>query len=32
MGFSFVFNFFTHKKFTFVETGIFNKIKALKNT
>ena len=32
MGFSFVCNFFTHKKFTFVETGIFDKIKALKNT
>jgi putative flippase GtrA len=26
MGFSFVFNFFTHKYFTFAETGLFEKI------
>jgi putative flippase GtrA len=30
MGFSFIFNYFTHKKFTFVETGLFDKIKDYK--
>jgi putative flippase GtrA len=32
MGFSFIFNYFTHKKFTFVETGLFDKIKDYKNS
>ena len=32
MGFSFIFNYFTHKKFTFVETGLFNKIKDYRNS
>ena len=27
MGLSFIFNYFTHKKFTFVETGLLDKIK-----
>lgn len=31
MGLSFIFNYFTHKKFTFVETGLFDKIKEIKN-
>ncbi len=30
MGLSFIFNYFTHKKFTFVETGIFDKIREIK--
>lgn len=30
MGFSFIFNYITHKKFTFVETGLFDKIKDYK--
>ena len=32
MGFSFIFNYFTHKKFTFVETGIFDKLKEFKKS
>jgi putative flippase GtrA len=32
MGFSFIFNYFTHKKFTFVETGLFDKFKDYKKT
>ncbi len=32
MGFSFIFNYFTHKKFTFVETGLLDKIKDFKNS
>lgn len=30
MGLSFIFNFFTHKKFTFVETGLYDKLKGIK--
>jgi putative flippase GtrA len=32
MGFSFIFNYFTHKRFTFAETGLFDKIKDYKNS
>ena len=32
MGMSFVFNYFTHKKFTFVETGLFEKVKSIKKS
>jgi putative flippase GtrA len=32
MGLSFIFNYFTHKKFTFVETGLLDKIKDFKNS
>ncbi len=28
MGLSFIFNFITHKRFTFVETGIYDKLKS----
>jgi putative flippase GtrA len=31
MGMSFIFNFFTHRKFTFVETGILDKIIGNRN-
>lgn len=32
MGLSFFFNFFTHRKFTFVETGLYNKFLEFNNT
>lgn len=31
MGLSFVFNYIVHKRFTFTETGIYDKVKGLRN-